>query len=254
MIYKNKNGDGDGDGDIDGDGYTAIQGRLAVQAGARLATSHLRLVPSPFQVLPNSFIDNWKLSKNTNNLNQTWKCPARTPSSRPRRRRTPGLTTQSGVPRVSAPPPTTSCLGQDQVQMRENWSCFKKIWVGYLPSEKSGGYTGSGVYGANYGWEFIIIIVSTIIIIHIINLKWIMQKLRCYYTNMDYLTPPGMHSGLNVPVSKSFHLLITFNAMFSSKLELLIVLLKFNGPSHLFNGTKNFSQECQKKPVVSPSV
>ena len=27
---------------------------------------------------------------------------------------------------------------------------------------------------------------------------------RCYYTNMDYLTPPGMHSGLNVPVSKVF--------------------------------------------------
>ena len=36
-------------------------------------------------------------------------------------------------------------------------------------------------------------------------------KLRCYYTNMDYLTPPGMHSGLNVPVSQNFHLLITFN-------------------------------------------
>ena len=58
MIYKNKNGDGDGDGDIDGDGYTAIQGRLAVQAGARLATSHLRLVPSPVQVLTNPFRKN----------------------------------------------------------------------------------------------------------------------------------------------------------------------------------------------------
>ena len=55
MIYKNKNGDGDGDGDIDGDGYTAIQGRLAVQAGARLATSHLRLVPPSVQVLPRPF-------------------------------------------------------------------------------------------------------------------------------------------------------------------------------------------------------
>ena len=53
----------------------------------------------------------------------------------------------------------------------------KKIWTGYLPSEKSGGYTGSGVYGANYGWEFIIITVTTIvtiIIIHIIIVKLIM--------------------------------------------------------------------------------
>jgi len=58
---------------------------------------------------------------------------------------------------------------------------------GYLPSEKSGGYPGSGVYGANYG---------------------------CYYTNMDYLTPPGMHSGLNVPVTsmQSQHLALPYSA------------------------------------------
>ena len=35
-------------------------------------------------------------------------------------------------------------------------------------------------------------------------------------------------------------------SMFSSQLELLIVLLKFNSSSHLFNETKNLSQECQK--------
>ena len=47
---------------------------------------------------------------------------------------------------------------------------------GYLASEK-GGYPSAGVYSSNYG---------------------------CYYTNMDYLSPPGMpHSGLNVPVSNN---------------------------------------------------
>ena len=38
-----------------------------------------------------------------------------------------------------------------------------------------------------------------------------------------------------------------WNTSLSSQLELLIVLLKFNGPSQLFNETKkNLSQECQK--------
>ena len=45
--------------------------------------------------------------------------------------------------------------------------------------------------------------------------------IRCYYTNMDYLTPPGMHSGLNVPVSG-------FYFKKSEKTFLIIIIVFFD--------------------------
>ena len=47
---------------------------------------------------------------------------------------------------------------------------------GYLGEKPGYGGVG-GVYSSNYG---------------------------CYYTNMDYLSPPGMHAGINVPVSTQY--------------------------------------------------
>ena len=87
-----------------------------------------------------------------------------------------------------------------------------QIEQGTFPARNQEVTQGRGYTGQTTGDNILITasassfqsIIITINIITVIKIIMIMKITRCYYTNMDYLTPPGMHSGLNVPVRKPF--------------------------------------------------
>ena len=140
-----------------------------------------------------------------------------------------------------------------------------QIEQGTFPARNQEVTQGRGYTGQTTGDNILITasassfqsIIITIKIIIVIKIIMIMKITRCYYTNMDYLTPPGMHSGLNVPVRKPFFLpsllSLSINMSTCHNIDLSKNLPAFAAVSlvdNLFKISKSVSQEAVKKLSV----